>query len=69
MTYCSVGSQNADQVLSDMASLSGGFGFYFSGGQTSTAIQDALLATVERRKSRDSPIGVSSCLPLLVEIC
>ena len=52
-------SQAADAVLAGIASDTGGYSFYFSGSQVSTGMQDALLATIERRRNKDSPITVS----------
>lgn len=55
-------SQAADPVLGSLATNTSGYGFYFSGALTSTAIQDALLATIERRRNKDSPVTV--CISL-----
>lgn len=56
-------SQAADTILADIAIATGGYSFYFSGNELSTGMQDALLATVERRRNKDSPITVSLVQP------
>jgi len=53
-------SQAADPILAGIASATGGYSFYFSGSQVSTGMQDALLATIERRRNKDSPITLVS---------
>jgi len=53
-------SQNADSVLTEIAQSTNGYSFYFSGAENSTAMQDALLATIERRRNKESPVTVSS---------
>jgi len=53
-------SQAADPVLKQIADDTGGSSFYFSGSLVSPAMQDALLATIERRRNKDSPVTVSS---------
>ncbi|XP_067931207.1 calcium-activated chloride channel regulator 1-like [Watersipora subatra] len=53
-------SQSADPVLGSVALLTGGYSFYFSGSQVSTAMQDALLATIERRRNLDTPVTLVS---------
>ena len=52
-------SQEADALLTGIATSTGGYSFFFSGSQVSTGMQDALLATFERRRNKDTPITVS----------